>query len=61
MVHPVIAYVFVITLMIPSFGGEVAVTVRTATQDGCWNARRAVQSLLREIRAHVSACAEVTP
>lgn len=52
-------FVFVITITLASFGGEVTATVRTTTSDGCWKARRAVQTLIWDegIRAHVTECA----
>ena len=52
------AFVFVIGLMIPSFGGPVTITVEATTLEGCLKARRAAWSQLEQagVRYTMSGC-----
>lgn len=55
---PVTWFAFVVTLTLSQFGGEVEVTLKARTADGCWKLRRFAQTRLWDagLKAHVTEC-----
>lgn len=53
-------WAFVITLMLPSMGGEVKITVQTADEAGCWKARGVLMREMRDMRKTATECARST-
>lgn len=56
-----IVYVFVISLLLPSFGGQVKIEIKTTTEKACWEIRRAAVLQLKDAgidKYSVSACEE---
>lgn len=57
-------WIFVMLLQLPSFGGEVTVTVRAQTWDGCMSLRRLVVNQLGgegNIRGTITRCTVAAP
>lgn len=50
-------WAFVITLMLPSMGGEVTVTVQTVSEAACWKARGVLMREMRDMRKTATECA----
>lgn len=53
-----IPWIFVITMFMPSFGGDVKITVETIDEAACWKTRGALMQALRDLRKTATECAE---